>query len=95
MRLGWRFLVILAAVLGQAEAADDPINGRVLLDDRQPASGASVVLVQEGRPLTLTGGRLDPRTESPQAEADADGRFRLARPGGRFALLAIDKRASR
>jgi peroxiredoxin len=92
VRLGWGFVGILAAVLGRAEAADDPINGRVVGADGRPARGASVVLVQEGRPLTLTGGRLDPLFESPHAEAEADGRFRLARPAGRFALVAIDER---
>jgi len=78
-------------MVGRA-GADDAIFGRVLGVDGRPAPGASVVLVEEDRPLTLTDAGLKPEAGSPRAEADGDGRFGLPRPGSRFALLATDRR---
>jgi hypothetical protein len=91
MRVDWGILSVLFAVVAPT-AADDAIAGRVLGIDGRPATGAVVALVEEGRPLSVPGGRLDAASGSPRAEADREGRFRLPKPAGRYAVLALDAR---
>ncbi len=91
MRAPWGVLGALAAMAVQV-GADDALVGRVVGVDGRPSPGASVLQVEEGRLLTLTGAQLDPEAGSSRTVADADGRFRLPKPGRRFALLAMDGR---
>src|SRR4051794_22579517 len=91
MGLDWAILGVLSAAVAPT-AADDAIAGRVLGVDGRPAAGAVVALVEEGRPLSAPGGRLDSAPGSPRAETDRAGRFRLPKPAGRYAVLALDAR---
>jgi thiol-disulfide isomerase/thioredoxin len=84
---------LVATVGGLAGRCDaEEIVGRVLDADGRPAASVPVVLAEEGRPLGLPNWRLEPSARANRTTTAADGRFRLPKPSGRFAVLALDDR---